>query len=254
MPRRIRTVVLGIAFLAVFVTLLPRLADSRIPGNHQGYAPQQPIAYSHRLHAGELGIDCKYCHFGSETSRHAGIPPANVCMNCHRAVASTLGTRQAALGDLKNAAEATKKAYEDALQRSAPAVELAQLEAASKEAQAAAKAFNPAALLSPEIAKIYEHVGFDPTKGTYDPDATTKPIRWRQVHHLPDFVYFDHRSHVRAGVSCQRCHGPVETMERVRQFNNLSMGWCVNCHREAQAKGIGGKPASPSVDCSACHY
>ena len=58
------------------------LALSRV-GIHQGYAPEQPIAFSHKGHAGDSRIPCLYCHFGATTSRHAGIPPVNVCMNCH---------------------------------------------------------------------------------------------------------------------------------------------------------------------------
>ena len=75
-----------------------------------------------------------------------------------------------------------------------------------------------------------------------------------RVHNLPDYVYFDHRAHVAAGVTCQKCHGPVESMERVRQFESLSMGWCVNCHREATENGIDGKTVHASTDCAACHY
>ena len=254
MPRRLLTLILVIALLAVLTALWPRLADSRIPGNHQGYAPEQPIRYSHRLHAGELALDCQYCHFGAATSRHAGIPPLNVCMNCHRAVASTLGARTAAREDLQAEAKAARETYERMLASGAPDVDLARQRAVADEATAAVEAFNPQSLLSPELAKLYEHVGFDPKTGTYPAGAPRTPVQWIQLHSLPDFVFFDHRSHVGAGVSCQTCHGPVETMERVRQFNNLSMGWCVNCHREAQVKGVLGKPANPSVDCSACHY
>jgi hypothetical protein len=254
MPRRLTTLVLTVAVVAVVVTLWPRLASSRIPGNHEGYAPQQPIAYSHRLHAGELGLDCLYCHFGAETSRHAGIPPANVCMNCHRSVAATLGAKMAAREDLQAVATAAQKELERQKESGAPEAVLLGLERAAREAAAAVEAFDPASLLSTEIQKLYDHVGFDPAKGTYDAEKASGPIRWRQVHRLPDFVFFDHRSHVRAGVTCQSCHGPVETMERVRQFQNLSMGWCVNCHRDARANGVLGKPANPSLDCSACHY
>jgi hypothetical protein len=74
------------------------------------------------------------------------------------------------------------------------------------------------------------------------------------VHRLPDFVYFDHRAHITAAVRCQHCHGPVETMARVRQHETLSMGWCVNCHREANERGIAGKPVRASLDCVTCHY
>jgi len=79
-------------------------------------------------------------------------------------------------------------------------------------------------------------------------------VAWTRIHSLPDFVYFDHRAHVNAGVVCQQCHGPVETMERVRQVSDLSMGWCVNCHRDANEKGIGGRRVNASINCSTCHY
>lgn len=220
MPRHLRIIILSVVLAAVFVTLWPRLAASRLPGNHQGYAPEQPIDYSHRLHAGELGIECQYCHAGAERGRHAGIPSANVCMNCHRSVKATMGARLAA----------------------------------EEEAKKAGQAFDASQLISEKLQVLYDHLAFDPKTGTWDPEKGTGPIRWQQVHRLPDFVYFDHRAHVRAGVDCQKCHGAVESMERVRQFSNLSMGWCVNCHRDAHANGIKGQPASPSLDCSACHY
>jgi hypothetical protein len=84
--------------------------------------------------------------------------------------------------------------------------------------------------------------------------AKAKAIPWVRVHNLPDFAYFDHRAHVVAGVACQKCHGPVETMERVRQVESLSMGWCVNCHRDANLHGVAGKKVNASLDCAACHY
>jgi hypothetical protein len=74
------------------------------------------------------------------------------------------------------------------------------------------------------------------------------------VHNLPSFSCFDHRPHVHAGVTCQQCHGPVETMDRVRQVADLSMGWCVNCHRETTRSHGTGTKVQPSTDCSACHY
>jgi hypothetical protein len=88
------------------------------------------------------------------------------------------------------------------------------------------------------------------------PDSTKKPtpIEWVKVHNLPDFVYFNHSAHVTAGVECQTCHGEVQTMERVRQVNDLSMGWCVNCHRDANANGVKGKKVYASTDCITCHF
>ena len=75
-----------------------------------------------------------------------------------------------------------------------------------------------------------------------------------QVNGDPDFVYFDHRAHVTAAVRCQQCHGPVESMERVRQVETLAMGWCVNCHRDVNQAGVAGKPVHASIDCVTCHY
>jgi mono/diheme cytochrome c family protein len=138
-------------------------------GLHQGYTPVQPIAYSHKLHAGELQIDCKYCHVGVEKGKSATFPSANICMNCHNLV---------------------------------------------EEGPKYGKA---------EIAKIREAY----EKG--------KPIEWVRIHNLPDFVYFSHAQHVKvAGLECQECHGPVEEMEDMYQYSRLSMGWCVNCHRQKE--------------------
>ena len=192
----VATVVLSVALAFSLVALLSNAGAVRRPGNNQGYEPVQPIEYSHRLHAGELQIQCLYCHSAAETSRHAGIPSANVCMNCHRFVTAPLGAIRAE----DDAAKAEKRPLRK--------------------------------VVSPEIAKLLKAV-----------DSGT-PIVWTRIHSLPDFAYFDHRAHVNAGVTCQTCHGPVETMERVRQVSTLNMGWCVNCHVERQVR----------YDCSTCHY
>ncbi len=217
MKSSIATIVLAIGLLFAVLTLAARLSDFRLPGNQQGYEPVQPIAYSHRLHAGELQIACLYCHFGAEQSRHAGIPPASVCMNCHGFVTTSLGALRA----------------ED---------ELAQQE--NRE---------PRRLISSELVKLYSAMGLDEERRP-DPEKEPRPIAWTKVHSLPDFVYFDHRAHQQANVRCQTCHGPVETMERVRQFESLSMGWCVNCHRQVNETGVAGQPVNASLDCATCHY
>ncbi|HOK48216.1 MAG TPA: cytochrome c3 family protein [Bryobacteraceae bacterium] len=206
MRSRVLTIVLGIGVAFSLVVLASRASMFHLPANHQGYEPVQPIAYSHRLHAGELQIDCKYCHFGAEKSRYAGIPPASVCMNCHQFIKAPLGAIRA----------------EDEL--------------AAQEGRA------PREVVSPELSRLYDAV------------KQHRPVAWTRIHSLPDFVYFDHRAHVNAGVVCQQCHGPVETMERVRQVSDLSMGWCVNCHRDANEKGIGGRRVNASINCSTCHY
>jgi hypothetical protein len=187
------------------------------PGNHAGYEPDQPVAFSHALHAGDLQIACLYCHSGAERSRHAGVPSDAVCMNCHRFVAAPLTA-------LREEEERAKAAGE-----------------------------KPRALVSSEIAKLYAAQGLDEAGKPVEGRAPV-PIRWTRVHDLPDHAFFDHRSHVGAGVACETCHGPVDTMTRVRQHADLSMGWCVNCHRTANATGLpGGGLAAAGTDCTTCH-
>ena len=200
-------------------------ADPRLPGNNRGYAPEQPIAFSHRLHVGELQMECLYCHYGARTSRHAGVPPASLCMNCHRSVTAGFdelhAERQLALEEERD----------------------------------------PRLQVSPELRKLYDALGLGPDLEPM-PDAVPRPIEWVRVHNLPDFVYFDHRVHVARDIACETCHGPVQSMERMRQESSLSMGWCLDCHRSSAADvpDNGGAPlAAPrgphhvSTDCTICH-
>ncbi|MBM4001229.1 hypothetical protein FJ250_13835 [bacterium] len=217
MQQRVITIVLLIGLGFGLVTLGSGMAAWRLPDNERGYAPQQPIDYSHRLHAGELGIDCQFCHTGAGQSRHAGIPSSDVCMKCHKFVTSSF----AVLQDESKQADAEKR--------------------------------KPQPIISAELRKLYDSLGLDQQLNRR-PDVQPQSIPWVRVHNLPDHVYFDHRAHVVVGVTCQRCHGPVESMERVRQFETLSMGWCVNCHRETTAQGIDGKPVNAGTSCAVCHY
>jgi cytochrome c7-like protein len=204
MDRRIVTLLLLVGLAFSGIALVPKLQTHHLPGNQQGYEPAQPIAFSHRLHAGDLQIACVYCHSGAETSRHAGFPATSICMNCHKTVTASSGTLR-----------------ED-----------------------------PKAI-SKELRKLYDSFGLDENlKAT----KTSTPIPWVRVYNLPAFAYFDHRAHVNSGVACQKCHGPVETMEHMRQVESLSMGWCVNCHREVNATGVQGKKVHASLDCATCHY
>lgn len=129
-----------------------------------GYAPEQPIPFSHALHAGDLGMDCRYCHSTVEEAAVAAIPPTSVCMNCHERI----------------------------------------------------RPDSP--LLEPLRASV----------------RSGDPVPWVRVHDLPDYVYFDHSAHVLSGVSCVECHGRVDRMERVKQVEPLSMGWCLDCHRNPE--------------------
>jgi hypothetical protein len=172
-----------------------------------GYRPVQPIPYSHKLHAGEMGIDCRYCHAQVEVAAAATLPPTKVCMNCHAAVSR-------------------------------------------------------------------DSVVLEPLR---ESAATGTPIEWIRIHKIPDYAYFDHSVHIRAGVGCASCHGAIHQMEVVQQAKPLSMGWCLDCHRhpdmhlrpldevtnmewaptKTQMKMAGQfrkeRNINPSTDCSACH-
>ncbi len=86
-----------------------------------------------------------------------------------------------------------------------------------------------------EIKKLYKYAGFEEGKPW---DASkAKPVEWARIHNLPDHVYFNHSQHVKAGqVQCQTCHGEITKMDEVKQFADLSMGWCINCHRETKVQ------------------
>jgi len=202
---------LGVSMIA----LANHLRKYPSPGNQEGYAPQQPIAFSHKQHAGELGISCVYCHYNAAKSPHAGIPPAKLCMNCHRDVTASWDTIKA---EKENAKREDRPEHPQ---------------------------------VSKELRKLYDALGLD-DKLKEKTGKELQPIHWVKVHNLPQYTRFDHRAHVSAGVRCQDCHGPVETMEVIRQSSSLSMGWCVKCHKDH--KEIEGKKVSPSTDCAACHY
>lgn len=157
------------------------------------YQPEQPIYYSHKVHAGINQINCLYCHGNAWEGKTAAIPSVNVCMNCHKNITEYTGpTLYNNKGEEING--------------------------------------------SAEIAKLYKYAGFDPKNpNDWDPSKATKPIEWVRIHNLPDHVYFNHSQHVKAGnVQCQTCHGDITQMDEVKQFSELSMGWCVNCHRETK--------------------
>lgn len=174
-----------------------------------GYRPKQPVSYSHKLHASDLDMDCRYCHVSVENSAKANVPPTQTCMNCHT-------------------------------------------------------------LILPESEKLL------PVRESW---ASGKPIEWVRVHKVAEYAYFDHSAHIRAGVGCASCHGRVDQMEIVMQVETLSMGWCLDCHRDpdmhlrdltktsvtdmewtppANQREIAARlkkehNINPSEDCSICH-
>ena len=129
-----------------------------------GYRPRQPVPFSHKLHAGDMGMDCRYCHNTVERAAHAAIPPAQTCMNCHSLVKTD----------------------------------------------------------SPKLKLVR------------DSYTTDEPIPWVRVHQLPDYAFFDHRPHLSAGVGCSSCHGRIDQMTIVEMAKPLSMGWCLDCHRDPE--------------------
>ncbi|MBV7528489.1 c-type cytochrome [Chitinophaga sp. sic0106] len=201
-------------------------------GRQKDYMPEQPIFYSHKVHAGINQINCLYCHAGAEKSKHAMIPSENICMNCHKSINSYSGP------------------------------ELFTAEGRKVDGTA-------------EIQKLYDYVGWDAEAGKYTKPG--RPIEWTKIHNLPDHVYFNHSQHVVAGKQqCQTCHGAITEMDEVHQFADLSMGWCINCHRTTKVQFADnsyysifeklhqdvkdGKIDSVTVemvggtDCQKCHY
>lgn len=195
------------AVAPLYVTLLVAYGFS--PKTLDGqYQPIQPVPFSHALHAGKLGMDCRYCHNTVENAAHAAVPPTQTCMNCHTQI-------------------------------------------------------------RPQSPKL------EPVRESYE---TGLPVEWTRIHKLPDFAYFDHSAHVNRGIGCVSCHGRIDTMEVVYQKSPLSMGWCLECHRNPE---INLRPTSeitnlafdaatdltvedrealkkkyhisPSEDCSTCH-
>ncbi len=159
-----------------------------VPPKYMGYAPDQPIPFSHKIHAGENKIECQFCHATVERSAHASVPDTATCMRCHQEVAPD----------------------------------------------------------SPSIQFL---------KSSFEQGL---PLRWNKVHDLPDHVKFSHKPHIAKGVSCETCHGPIDTMDKVRVHSGFNMGWCVNCHREysqrLQAEPPGDNVTVHLTECSTCHY
>ncbi|RMD85481.1 MAG: hypothetical protein D6808_05140 [Candidatus Dadabacteria bacterium] len=148
------------------------------PERAEGYAPKQPINFSHKLHVSTLGLECQFCHWSVTKSPFAAIPEEDVCMGCHNLLIETDRTRK-----------------------------------------------------SEGIKKLKEYY----SKG--------EPIPWQKVHVMPDYVRFNHKRHIKAGVACHECHGQVPQMDVVQRVSSMKMGWCVKCHRER----------GTSIDCAVCH-
>lgn len=171
--RVVRWRIVHVAVIAVTAGFITKeLAEDAIAiGRSPNYMPDQPIKFSHLVHAGQNKIDCQYCHNSAEYSKSAGIPSASVCLNCHLVVRE--GSRSGRF----------------------------------------------------EISKIFDAID------------SNRTIQWVRVYNLPDHAFFSHAQHVGAGkLACQTCHGQVEKMDRIQQVPDLSMGWCINCHRQTKVQ------------------
>ena len=210
-------------------------------GRQQGYAPEQPIKFSHETHAGLHKIDCEYCHDGARRSKHAVIPAMNTCMNCHSAITkgSTYGTAEITKIFAASGYNPTTAKYIDGYE-----------DMSNEDIEKIFKKWitdqytteKQIAELDREGKRLVEEQ-WDGIVNSLTNKQKTKiqgAVEWTRIHNLPDHVYFNHAQHVAIGeVECQQCHGKVEAMEVLGQHAPLSMGWCVNCHRETEVKFVG---------------
>lgn len=207
-------------------------------GRQEGYAPDQPIKFSHATHAGLHKIDCQYCHDSARRSKHSSIPGANTCMNCHRAikVGSTYGTAELTKIFASIGYDPTTNTYiEDYDQKTEEEIKAIYTKWIGDQYKAAKELpdLDKPGLL--EVEKQWRDIVKSLTNE--QKKKIQGPIEWVRIHNLPDHVYFNHAQHVTVGkLECQTCHGPVETMDVLAQASPLSMGWCINCHRQTEVK------------------
>ncbi len=221
-PTLVRLVIFALVLLGGYTTINNAVGL----GRQQNYEPAQPIKFSHELHAGKHEIDCQYCHDGARRSKHGVIPATNTCMNCHTAVQNgpEHGTAEilkiyasSGFNPIANKTPKHGQYFHDTVSVETRLEVYAEwLKEANKENAAIGERE-----INAQLAAARSLVG--------------KTIEWVRIHNLSDHVYFNHAQHVVAGkVACQDCHGPVEEMKVVKQYSPLSMGWCINCHRQTK--------------------
>jgi mono/diheme cytochrome c family protein len=214
-------------------------------GRSQNYAPEQPIKFSHKTHSGLNKIDCNYCHDGARRSKQSVIPATNTCMNCHKAikVGSEYGTAELTKIFVSTGWDPNTDKYIDQAQYN----NMSEPEIAAIYKKWISSRYRESRKDTSQNFSKYEADENVFINGQWDDivsslkteykDKVQGPIQWKRLHNLPDHVYFNHAQHVAVGkVECQKCHGPVEKMAVVKQYAPLSMGWCINCHRETEVK------------------
>lgn len=247
-------------------------------GRQQGYQPDQPIKFSHETHAGIQGIDCQYCHDGARRSKHAVIPASNTCMNCHKAIkkGSQYGTQELTKIFVSIGFDPMTDKYIDNYDK-----------LSNDEIKAIYTKWIGSIYMKDNNLLTIDRKGERTVEDQWNniqasltnelKDKVSGPIEWTRIHMLPDHVYFNHSQHVTVGkIACQQCHGKVQQMPVMYQYAPLSMGWCVNCHRQTEVQFAGndyyntykqyhdaiakGQKAKVTVEdiggleCQKCHY
>ena len=210
-------------------------------GRSQNYAPQQPIHFSHQIHAGINKIDCNYCHDGARRSKQSVIPATNTCMNCHKAIKVGSQFKTAELTKIYVSAgfdPSTDKYidnYDNLKEEEVAAIFKKWISTKYREERSIDLVGGANSDERLFVDDQWNNIAAS-LKTEYK-NKVQGPIEWVRLHNLPDHVYFNHAQHVTVGkVECQKCHGPVEKMEVMKQYAPLSMGWCINCHRETEVK------------------
>ncbi|MBB4078252.1 cytochrome c2 [Lewinella aquimaris] len=206
-------------------------------GRQQDYQPDQPIKFSHEVHAGIHKIECQYCHDGARRSKHSVIPAVNTCMNCHRAiqVGSQYGTAELTKIFASIGWDPSEGAYIQNYDQMTndQARDIYQKWIANTFISEGGDPDDVDEVVEEQWDGIYAAL----TNEYTGDERIAGPIEWTRIHNLPDHAYFNHAQHVTVGkLKCQNCHGPVEEMEVVYQYSPLSMGWCINCHRETEVQ------------------
>ncbi len=233
-----RTVIGFLVFGLVVIGGYTTVSNGIDFGRQQGYQPDQPIQFSHEIHAGIQGIDCQYCHDSARRSKHASIPAANTCMNCHKAIEK---------GTLHGTQEITKIfasiGYDPTTDKYIPDYD----KLTNDEIKAIYTKWIGDSYLKERNLTAMDRRGERTVREQWEniskslthelKDKISGPIEWTRIHMLPDHVFFSHAQHVSIGkIECQQCHGKVQEMDVLYQYSPLSMGWCINCHRETEVQ------------------
>jgi len=222
----------GFIMFALTVGLTFIAADYAIGyGRQNGYEPDQPIKFSHKIHAGDNQIDCEFCHDGARRSKHSNVPEGSTCIKCHAAITkgSTYGTAEltkiyASLGWNPNTGKYIPN-YNSMSEDQVKGIFTKWIRNKNSDEKD----------LDNLVNAQWEGIKSSLTNPTKP--QIQGPVEWVRIHALPDHVYFNHSQHVNVGdLECQTCHGKVEEMDVVRQESPLSMGWCINCHRDTPVK------------------